>query len=67
MSTEDEYIRKGYMSSQPQVTCGGCLYWVNLTEPRYSQRVKEAKTLGYHYSRKRGWLCDKCYRELRGK
>lgn len=53
-------MSKGAISNQLTVWCAHCQVWDYLHSKKLQGAHKEAKQLGWTYTRKDGWVCPKC-------
>lgn len=53
-------LPKGYMSTEFTVWCGVCVEWETIPQGTRTRAGKEAKRVGWTYTRKHGWCCPKC-------
>lgn len=59
----EEHFR-GYISTEHTVWCGRCDVWDQLAEHTLKGTIQEVQKAGWRRSRKYGWLCPDCVKEV---
>lgn len=57
---------EGCIRTQLDVFCG-CGWWEHLDEVKKQKAARQARRMGWTFTRKRGWICPACQKEEREK